>query len=179
MIVDFFRHPADDLHLIDRFHPHSQILFDKGRVNDGTADSHTDRPDLQIRFAPHGCHRHGGASETEQLLLHILRDFRVIRVLQIMAIDSEGRKPLLRMGSQHGSQIDGARPLRAVESPDPLDRQRIHIHRFRSIAPARRDGQGNIHAFSAELIRTGRCLSHPSDGGVRDHHLYRLSVGIA
>ena len=96
-----------------------------------------------------------------------------------MAVDAEGRKPLLGMRRQDAGEIDGAGTLGAVKAPDGLDGVPVHVHGFRTVAPAGGDGQGNGDAFAAELFLTGGSFSHPADGGVRNDDLYRLAVGIA
>ena len=179
LVVNALSHAAYDLHLVNGLHPHAQIFFDESGIDDGAADAHADRTDLQVGFAPHGSHCHRRPAETQQLLLHVLRNGSVVRLLHIMTVDAESRKPLLGMGGQHGCQINRAGTLRSVEAPHALYGLRLHVHSLRAVAPAGRHGQRDIHSRLAELVRAGSSLPHPSDGGVRDNHLHRLPVGIA
>ena len=179
LVINAFRHTADDFHLIHGFHTHSQILFNKCGINDGTADAHADRTNLQIRFSSHSGNRYRSSSEAKQLLHNILRDIRCVRILNIMSVNTECRKSLLRMGSQYTCQIYGSGTLRTVKAPYALDRIGIHIHCFRAIAPAGCYGQGNIHTGLAEFVRACRSLAHTTDGSICNNHLYRLPVGVA
>ncbi len=95
-----------------------------------------------------------------------------------MSVNTKSRKPLLCMGSQHACQIHRTGTLCSVKSPYPLDGFGIHIHGLRTIAPAGCYRQSNIHTGLTEFIRTCRSLTHPSDGGIRDNNLYRITVGI-
>ena len=178
-VVDTFCHTADDFHFIHGFHTHAQIFFDKCRINDGSADSHTDGSDLQIGFSPHGGSCHSRTAEAEKFFLYIFRNLRIVCILHIMAINTERRKPLLGMGSQYGSQINRSGTLRSIEAPNRFDGHGIHVHGFCAVAPARRYGQCDIHAFFFKLCGTGCGLRHTADGGVRDDNLHRFSVGIS
>ena len=178
LIVDALCHTADDFHLVHGLHAHAEIFFNKCRIDDRSADSHADGTDLQIGFSPHGSDSNRRPAETQQLLRHILRDLRRIRILYIMSVNAESGKALLRMGSQHARQIHRAGTLRSVKAPHALDRPGIHIHGLCPVAPAGRNRQRNIHTCLPELVRTGSRLSHTSDGGVRDDHLHRFPVGI-
>ena len=96
-----------------------------------------------------------------------------------MAVDAECGQPLLCMAREDGGEIDRARALRAVEAPDALDRHRIHVHRLRAVAPARRDRQRDVHARAAELLCARRRLRDAADGRVGDDDLHRLAVRVA
>ena len=179
LIINAFRHTADDFHLVHGFHTHTKIILDKGRVNDGSADTHTDGTDLQVGFAPHGSNSNSRPSEAKQLFLHVLRNGGIVCFLYIMSVDTERRKPLLGMGSQYGGQIHCTGTLRAVEAPDTLDGIGIHVHCLCAVTPAGSNGKGNVHACLPELVRTCSGLSHPANGGVCNHNLHRLTVGVA
>ena len=96
-----------------------------------------------------------------------------------MSVDAERRQSLLSMGCQYGCQIHCAGTLRAVEAPYALDGIGIHVHGLGTVAPAGRNRQCDVHAFPAELFRACGSLAHTPDGGIRDHHFHRLSVGVA
>ncbi len=178
MVVDALGHAADDLHLIHGLHAHPQPGLNEIAVDDRTADAHADRPDLQIGFPAHRRHGHRRAPEPQQLLFHIFRDRSVVRVADLMAVDAECRKPLLRVGRQHRRQIDRTRALRAVETPDRLDRAAVHIHRLRAVAPARGHGQGDRHALFLKFRLAGRRLAHAPDRRIRNHDFHRFAVAV-
>ncbi len=96
-----------------------------------------------------------------------------------MAVNPEGRQPLLRVPGQHGGEIDRARTLRAVETPHGLRSQRVGVHRLGPVTPARRDGERDADVFATELLRTGRGLGHATDRGVGDDAFDRLAGRIA
>ena len=100
LIIDAFCHTADDLYLIYGFHTHAKIFLDKCRINDGSADSHTDGTDLQIRFSSHGRGSHRGTRESQQLFFYVFRNLGVTRFTYIMSVNTECRQALLRMSSQ-------------------------------------------------------------------------------
>ena len=95
-----------------------------------------------------------------------------------MPINAECRKPFLRMGSQNACKINRTRPLRSVESPYAFNGHRIHIHRFRTIAPARRYGQCNGNPFFFKLLCTCCRFAHAPDCRIRNNYFYRLTIGI-
>ena len=178
LIVDALRHAADDFHLVHGLHAHAEIFFHKSGIDDGAADSHTDGTDLQVGFSPHGGNRNRRPAEAKQLLRHVLRNLRRVRILHIISVNAESGKALLRMGGKNARQIHRAGTLRSVKAPHALDGFGIHVHGLRPVAPAGRHRQRDIHARLPELVRAGRRLSHTSDGGVRNDHLHRLAVGI-
>ncbi len=100
LIIDAFCHTADDLYLIYGFHTHSKVFLDECRINDGSADPHTDGTDLQIRFSSHGRSSNRGTCKSQQLFFYILRNLRVARFTNIMSVNTECRQALLRMSSQ-------------------------------------------------------------------------------
>ena len=87
-----------------------------------------------------------------------------------MAVDSEGGEPFLGMGGEHGSQIHGAGPLRAVEAPDRLDGIAVHVHGFRTVTPAGGHRQRDGDAFPAEFLLAGGRLGHAADRGIGDDY---------
>ena len=95
-----------------------------------------------------------------------------------MSIDTKSRKPLLRMGSQYRGEIYGTGSLRSVKSPHALDCMRSHVHGLCTVTPAWGHSQGNIHSGSAEFIRAGRAFPHASNGGIRNHYVYRFPITV-
>ena len=178
VVVDTLCHTTDNFNLIYRLHTHSQVFLDEFRADDGSTDTHGNGTDLQVGFSSHAGCCHCGAAEAKQFCLYVLRNGLIVRILNIMSVDTEGRKSLLCVGSQYGSQVYSARSLGSVQSPYALDSQRIGIHGLGAVAPAGSNGQGNVYACLAELVCTSRCLAHTSDGGVRDDYLHRLAVGV-
>ena len=179
LVVDALGHAADDFHLVHGLDAHAQVVLDELGIDDGAADAHADGTDLQVALAAHGGHGHGCAGEAEQLLLDVGGDGGVVRVLNLMAVDAEGRQALLGMGGQNGGQIYRAGALGAVEAPHALDGVAVHVHGLGAIAPAGGHGQGDGHAIVAELFLAGGGLGHAADGGVRDDDLHGLTVGVA
>ena len=179
VVVDAPFHPADDLHFVDAFTAHPQVVFEEVRVHDGTGDTHADGADGEVALSPHGGGRHGAFGKAEDLFLYIGRDGLVVGILHVVSVDAEGGKAFLGVGGQHGSQVYGAGTLRSVEAPHGLDGVRVHIHGFRSVAPAGgyRDGDG--YAFPGKFFRAGGGFRHTADGGVCQDAFYGGSVGIA
>ena len=114
-----------------------------------------------------------------EYFLYVLRYLGdLIRVLYLVAVNAEGRKPLLGMGGKYGGEVYGAGALCAVKAPYALYRHGIHIHGFGAVAPAGSDGEGYGHAFSAELFGAGSGFRHAADGGIGYDHLYMVAVGV-
>ena len=114
----------------------------------------------------------------QDLLPNVVGNGGITAVLDIAAVDAEGRQPLLGVGRQDGSQIDGARPLGAVESPDRLGYVGIHIHGLRAVAPAGRDRERYPYPLAPELVR-GLCgLGNATDTGVGNDALHRQAIGM-
>ena len=82
------------------------------------------------------------------------------------------------MRRQHRGQVDRAGPLGAVEAPDRLLGQRVHIHRFGAVAPARRDGQRRRDALARKLRCAGGSFVDAADGRIRNHAFDRFAVRV-
>ena len=167
-VVDAPVHAADDLHLVDAFAAHPEVVLEEVRIHDGTGDAHADGADGQVRLAPHGGGGDGGAGETKEFFLDIGRNDLVIRVLHVVTIDAEGRQAFLCMGGKDGGKVHRPRPLRSVETPYGLDRMRVHVHGLAAVAPAGCDRDGDGDALAGELLRAGGCFGHAADGGIGD-----------
>ena len=178
VVINFFGHAADDFDLVHAFHAHAQIFFDKGGINNRSADAHADGTDLQIALAAHGGGGDGRAPKAQEFFLYVGGDFGIVGVLHIVAVNAESRQAFLCVRRQNAGQVDRAGALRAVEAPYALDGQGIHIHGLRAVAPARGHGQGDIHAGAPELIGAGGRFRNAADGRIRDDHLHRRSVRI-
>jgi len=96
-----------------------------------------------------------------------------------MTVDTESGNPFLGMGRQYRRQVHRPGPFGAVKAPDSFYCGRVHVHGFRTVAPAGGYGKGDVHPFAAEFVRAGGGFRNPADGGVGDHRLHRLPVGIA
>ena len=179
VVVDAPVHAADDLHLVDAFAAHSKVVLEEVRIHDGAGDAHADGADGQVRLAPHGGGSDGGAGEAEEFLLDVRRNDLVIRVLHVVAVDAEGGQALLRVRGEDGGEVHRARPLRAVEPPNGLDRMRVHVHGLADVAPARGDRDRDGDAFADELLSTGGGFGHAADGGIGDDTLDGGAVRVA
>ena len=94
-----------------------------------------------------------GPREPEELLLHVGRDGRVAGILHVAPVDAEGGQALLAVAGEHCREIDGARALGAVEAPDRLGHERVHVHRLGAVAPAGRDGERDARRPRARTSR--------------------------
>ena len=148
-------------------------------IDDASGDAHAGVAHRQIALAPHRGHSLGGTGETQYLLCYVGWDAVVVQILHIVSVNAEGWQTFLCMGSQDGGQIDGSWTFCAVESPHGLGVVRIHVHRLRTVAPARSHRDGRTHAFSLELLSTGGTLSHTANRRVADDTLHRRTVAIA
>ncbi|MBA7473949.1 hypothetical protein ES707_09296 [subsurface metagenome] len=83
------------------------------------------------------------------------------------------------MSGQNSCQIDRPRPFGSIEAPDSLWYIRVHIHCFRTIAPARRDRYRNLHSFSGKLCRRFTGFSHPPDTGISDDTFDWQAISMA
>ena len=178
-IVDFLGHAADDLHLVNRFHAHAEVVLDEVDVDLRARNAHAKRADLQIGPTAHrsGCDR--GSAEAEQLFGHVDGNFGVVEVLHVATVDAEGGQALLRVCGKHGGKIDRTGALGAVKAPNALDRVRVHVHRFGAIAPAGRDRERDRNALTLEFFGPRRRFGNATDGGVGDHNLHGGTVGVA
>ena len=95
-----------------------------------------------------------------------------------MTVDTEGGKSLLSVSGKHRCQIYCAGALGTVKTPDSLYGIGIHIHGFRTVAPAWGDGDSDIDTLSAEFIGASRRFGDTSDGCIGDYDLYGLAVCI-
>ena len=95
-----------------------------------------------------------------------------------MAVDTESGQTLLRVGCEHGSQINGSGTLCAVEAPYGLGPVGIHIHGLAAIAPAGGYGDGGAYALALEHLGACCAFSHTADGRVGYHALHGSAVAV-
>ncbi|MPN55161.1 hypothetical protein SDC9_202840 [bioreactor metagenome] len=95
-----------------------------------------------------------------------------------MPVDGKRGQTFLRMCGQYSSEINRAGAFGAVEAPYCFDGHRIHIHGFAAIAPAGCHRQCAADIFTAEFFRAACGFRAATDGGIRDHALYRRAVGV-
>ncbi len=172
-------HAAQDFYERYVLGPHAQIFLEEVRIHDGTGDAHAGVAHGKIALAAHGGRGLGGAGEAEDLLGHVDGDGVVVEVLDIVAVNAEGRQALLGVGGQDGGQIDRTRAFGAVEAPDGLGPVGIHVHGLGAIAPAGRYGNGTADAGALELLLAGGRLGHAADGRVGNDAFYGTSVSVA
>jgi hypothetical protein len=161
------------------FQSNDEIALEEGVVDDRAGDAHRRAADAQVRLAAHDCHAETRSGEAEQLLLHVRRDRGVGRILDIVPVDAECRQALLRMGREDRREVHRARSLRAVEAPDRLRRERIHVHRLGPIAPAGGHRDGDADAFVPEELSRLRRLGDATDAVRSDDALDGRTVRIA
>ena len=178
LVVDAKVDTAQDLHQVDTLAAQPQIALQEVGVYYAAGNAHTHTAEGEVRLAAHGGHGLGGTGKTKNLLCHVGGDGVVAKVLHIVTVDAEGGKSFLGMGGQHGCQINGTGALRTIESPYSLGVVGIHVHRLRTIAPARGHGDGAAHTLALELICTGGRLGHPADGGVGNDTFHSTAVAI-
>ena len=133
---------------------------------------------MQPRFTAHCGSSHSGTAKAQKLFAHVGRDVSVVGILHVAAINAKCRTALLSMGGKHRSQINSARTLSAVESPHALDGERVHIHGFGAIAPARCYGERDVNARLLELLGASSALAHTAYGGVGNNHLHRFAIRV-
>ena len=179
LVVDLLVDPADDFAHIDRFAAHVEVFLEEFGADDRTGDAHGDAAHREIGLAAHQADRHRRTGEGEDLCGDIFRNLGIGGVLHIAPVDAERGQSLLGVGGEHRRQIDRAGPLGAVESPDRLLGQGIHVHRFGAVAPAGGDGQRRGDVLFGELRRTGGRFIDAADGGVGDDAFDRFAVGVA
>ena len=178
VVVDAFLPAADELDHVHLLHAHAEVLFQEGRVHDGARDAHGHAAHTEVALAAHRRHRKARPHKAQQLLLHVLGDGAVARVLHVMAVEGEGGEPLLVVPGQGRGQVHRARPLRAVEAPDRLRAQGVHVQRLRAVAPAGRHRHGEPHVFPRKLRLALRSLRNAADGRIRDHALHRQTARV-
>ena len=83
-----------------------------------------------------------------------------------MTVYSESGKSLLRVGSEHGGEINGAGTLRTVETPDSLGPKRIHVHSLGTVAPARCHRDSSPDTLALEFFSAGRAFGHTANCAV-------------
>ena len=178
VVVDAFLPAAGEFAHVHLLHAQAQILFQERRAHDGAADAHAHAAHAKVRLAAQRRHCKTGARKAQQLLAHVRRDAAVVRVLHVMAVDGEGGQALLVVRRQRRGQVHRAGALGAVEAPDGLGAQGIHVDGLAAVAPAGGDGDGQAHVLARELGVAVRRLGKAADGGVRDHALHGQAAGV-
>ncbi len=165
-VEETFLDPADDLGHVDVLHAHSEPLFPEICVDHGTGNAHGSAAHGKIGFVAHDGHGEAGTGEIEDFFRNVFRNLLRVGGLDILAVNPEGGKAFLGMSGKDGGKVDRSRTLRPVEAPDRLRAMRIHVHGFRSVAPAGRHRQGNPDILFPELIGAGIGLRHATDAGI-------------
>ncbi len=178
-IVDTPLHAAYELGHVDGFNTHAQVRLKHSLVHDGASDPHGHTAHGQVGFAAHSGHRQAGFGKLQQLLSNIPRDGRIARILDIPAVDAESRQPLLGVPGHHSRQIDRARALGAVEAPDCLGNEWVHVHRLGPVAPTGGDSDGNADTLLRKFVSALSRLRDAADASIGDDALYRQTVGMA
>ena len=178
LVVDAEVNTAQNLDQRDILRTHTQILLHEICIDNRASNTHTGVAQREVRLAAHRCHSLSSTGKAQNFLCCILRNGIVGQILYIVPIDTVGRQPLLGVSCQHCGQIDSTRALRAIEAPDSLRIVGIHVHRLRTIAPARGDSDGRAHTLALELFGTGSSLTHTPDSSVRDDTLHWAAIAI-
>ena len=179
LVVDFQLDATQNFDQIGVFRTHSEVVLEEIGIDNRASNAHTGVSKAQIRLSTHHRHSLRGTGEAKNFLSDIFRNRVVVEVLHVVAIDAECGQTLLCVGGEHGSQIDGSRALRSVEAPHRLRIVRIHIHRFRAVAPARRHRNRRTDTLALELLSAGGTLGHAANRRVGNHTLHRTSVAVA
>jgi hypothetical protein len=179
LVIDALVHAADELRHVDGLDAHAEVFLEERLVHDGAGDAHGDAAHAEVRLAAHGGHGQAGAGEAQDLLRHVLRDGVVAAVLDVAAVDAERGQALLGVAGQHGRQVHRTRALGAVEAPDRLRAQGVHVHGLAAVAPAGGDGEGQAHVLAGKLVGAGGGLGDAADAGVGDHALDGSAGGVA
>ena len=172
-------HTPQDLDLIYTFIPHSQILLEEVGVHDRAGDAHRHATDGKVGLPSHLGHGHSATGKAENLLSHILRDRVVLKILDIVAVDSESRKSFLGVSGKNRGEINRPGTLRSVESPDGLRPVRVHVHGLGAVAPAGCHGDRSADSLTLEFLGACGALSHTADRPVSDDTLHRSAVRIS
>ncbi|OQA40314.1 MAG: hypothetical protein BWY50_02036 [Spirochaetes bacterium ADurb.Bin315] len=178
-IIDLFSYPPLDFTHVHDFGSHAKVRLKEILVDNRAGDSHRHPSDREVALSSHLGDRQTGFGEAENLLLDILGNRGVRRVLNIPAVDAEGGEAFLGVGGKNRRKVHRAGAFGAVEAPDRLDRQRIHVEGLRSVAPARGNGQGYSDPFLFELLGAIGALAHSADRGVGDDALHLFTVRVA
>ncbi len=179
MIINAKLHAAENLCHIDPLRTHAEVTDEEIRINERTHDAHGHTADADIALVPHLTDCDRAARETKDLLLHVRRDFILVHVLNIVPVNRINRPSDLIVGGNRRCEIDRARALRTVKTPDCLDGERIDVNGLHRIAPARRDRERRDYIFRRELRLCPCRLLASRDARVRRHALHRCPVRIA
>ena len=177
-VVDTQCHAADNFHFVDRFHTHAEIFFKKLGANNTAAYAHSYATYLQVTLAAHCGNGNCRAGKTQNFVLHVLRNSRVVGVLHFVSVNAESRQTLLRMSCKYASKVHRTGTFRAVETPHRLDCHGVHVHGFRTVAPTRCDGKRDVHVVFAEFVRTCRRLGNTADCRVGNDYFDGFAVTV-
>ena len=136
-----FAHAADKLREVNGFDAHSKPFFPECGVHDRAGDAHGCAAHGEVAFAAHEGNGEAAADEGEEFLADVCGDGCVGGGLDVLAVDAEGGEAFLRVSGEGCGEIDCAGALGAVEAPDGFGQVRVHVHRFRAVAPAGGDGE--------------------------------------
>ena len=177
-VINAFINAADNFAHIHLFIAHAQIGLEEVGIHDTAGNTHGYITDRKVAFPPHGSNGNTCPCETQEFFLYIFGNGPVACILYVMPVNAESRHAFLAVSSQGCSKIYRPWAFRAVESPDGLGHPSVIVDGFAAIAPARRHGNNNPHAFFPELFSTSGSFRYPPDGGVGNDTLYGVSVAV-
>ena len=178
VVIDTFFHAADDFCQVDRLITHSQVFLEEIRINDRTGNTHRYATHWQVRFSSHCSYCLCGACKTKNFFRYIFGNAVIVQILYVMSINAECRKSFLCVSCQYCCKIYCSRTLCSIESPYSFRVMRVHIHSFRTVAPARSYGNSRTYTFSFELFSTGCAFSNTADSAIGNHAFHRASVTV-
>ena len=178
-VINFLVHAAAHFRHVHGLYADAQVIFPERLVHNGTGNAHGAAADGKIAFSAEGGYGEAGAAEAQDFFSYVFRDGSIRGVLHVFSVDGESRESFLVQAGQRSGQIHGAGAFRAVEAPDGLGSERIHVKCFTAVAPARRNGQGDADVVGLEFVRAGGGFRRAADAGVRDHAFDGFSGGVA
>ena len=178
-IIDAEVNAAQNLNQRYIFCTHAEILLQEVGINYRTGYSHTGVTHRQIALAPHCGHSLCSTRKAQNLFGYVGRYGVVVKILNIVTVNTESGQSLLCVSCQYGCQINRTRALCSVKAPNSLWVMRIHVHCLAAVAPARCNGDGTAHPLALEFLCTCSTLGYTTDGCIADNALNWTSVAIA
>ena len=178
VVVNTFFHAAKDFRFVHAFVAHAQVFLEEVLVYDTTRDTHTLATYRKVTFATHRGYSEGSTRPAKNLLCYVGRDRVVGKILHVMAVDAKRGKSLLSVTRQHGCEIHRTGALCAVETPNSLGPMGMHVHRFRTVAPARSYRDCSTYAFALKLSLTRCSFCHTANRSISNDAFNGSAVGM-
>ena len=178
VVVNTFFHAAKNFSFVHAFVAHAQVFLEEVLVYDTAGDTHTLATYRKVTFTAHRGYSECCTRPAKNLFCYVSGDRVVGDVLYVMTVDAKRGKSLLCVTRQHCCEIYRTGAFCAVETPNCLGPMGVHVHSFRTVAPARSYRNSSAYAFAFKLSLTRSSFCYAANRSVSNNTFNGSAVGM-